>query len=116
MARCFMFRLDYSNFSKTDTLFDLLIPPKAHPLLEKIDALLQINALLQDETLEEPFVKALHSLRGRGEVPLRPYMGLMILKEIFQYGYKTLVEEVSTNLSLKKFCRIQIQRPYCQYP
>lgn len=33
-------------------------------------------------------------------------MRLMIVKEIFQYGYETLVEDVSTNLSLKRFCRI----------
>lgn len=98
-----MVRLDYPTYSEIDTLFDILIPPKArkmHPLLEKIDI------ILQDEALEEPFLKAPHSLLGRSEVPIRPYMRLMILKEIFQYGYETLVEDVSTNLSLKKFCRI----------
>jgi IS5 family transposase len=102
-----MFRLDYEEFSENDTLFDLLIPPKArklHPLLEKIDM------ILQDETLEEPFLKAPHSPYGRGEVPLRPYIRLMVLKEIFQYGYETLVEDVSTNLSLKKFCRIPMEK------
>jgi IS5 family transposase len=101
-----MFRLDYENFSTNDTLFDLLIPPKArklHPLLEKIDI------ILQDDTLEEPFLKAHHSPYGRGEVPLRPYIRLMVLKEVFQYGYETLVEDVSTNLSLKRFCRIPME-------
>lgn len=101
-----MFRLDYPNFSENGTLFDLLIPPKArklHPLLEKVDI------LLQDESLEEPFLKVHHSLVGRGEVPLRPYIRLMVLKEIFQYGCETLVEDVSTNLSLKKFCRIPME-------
>jgi len=98
-----MVRLDYPTYSEIDTLFDILIPPKArkmHPLLEKIDK------VLQDEALEEPFLKAPHSTVGRGEVPIRPYMRLMTLKEIFQYGYETLVEDVSTNLSLKRFCRI----------
>ena len=48
-----MFRLDYPNFGENDTLFDIMIPPKArklHKLLEKVDV------LLQDETLEEPFL------------------------------------------------------------
>lgn len=98
-----MVRLDYPTYSENDTLFDILIPPKArkmHPLLEKIDE------VLQDEALEEPFLKAPHSNFGRSEVPIRPYMRLMILKELFQYGYETLVEDVSTNLSHKRFCRI----------
>lgn len=68
-----------------------------HPLYEKTDI------VLQDETFEEPFLKASHSLVGHSEVPIRPCMRLILLKEIFQNSYETLVEDVSTNLSLKMF-------------
>lgn len=62
-----MVRLDYPTYSEIDTLFDILIPPKVrkmHPLLEKIDK------VLQNEALEEHFLKALHSLVERIEVPI----------------------------------------------
>src|ERR1700752_65619 len=43
---------------------------------------------------------------GRPTIPLETYVRLMVLKQRYRWGYRTLVGEVSDSIHLRRFCRI----------
>ncbi len=78
---------------------------KLPPDLEKVDQ------ILMDERFEEPFIEKFNVTIGRGTVPVRVYIRLMLLKYSNEWGYETLEYQVNQNLILKKFCRIPLDKP-----
>jgi transposase, IS5 family len=45
---------------------------------------------------------------GRPTIPLETYVRLMVLKQRYRWGYRTLVAEVSDSIHLRRFCRISL--------
>jgi IS5 family transposase len=45
---------------------------------------------------------------GRPTIPLETYVRLMVLKQRYRWGYRTLVAEVSDSMHLRRFCRIAL--------
>jgi IS5 family transposase len=104
-----MLRLDYPEIeAKQVSIVESLLPPEILKLptdLEKVDQ------ILQDERFEEPFIERFNVTIGRGSVPVRPYIRLMVLKYSSEWGYETLEKKVNDSITLKKFCRIPLDKP-----
>src|ERR1700752_3216754 len=45
---------------------------------------------------------------GRPTIALETYVRLMVLKQRYRWGYRTLVAEVSDSIHLRRFCRISL--------
>ena len=45
---------------------------------------------------------------GRPTIPLESYVRLMVLKQRYRWGYRTLVAEVSDSIHLRRFCRTSL--------
>jgi IS5 family transposase len=45
---------------------------------------------------------------GRPTIPLESYVRLMVLKQRYRWGYRTLVAEVSDSIHLRRFCLIAL--------
>jgi IS5 family transposase len=45
---------------------------------------------------------------GRPTIAMETYVRLMVLKQRFRWGYRTLVAEVSDSIHLRRFCRISL--------
>jgi len=45
---------------------------------------------------------------GRPTIAMESYVRLMVLKQRFRWGYRTLVAEVSDSIHLRRFCRISL--------
>lgn len=103
-----MLRLDYPEIAANQvSIIESLLPPEILKLpadLEKVDQ------ILKDESFEEPFIERFNVTIGRGSVPIRPYIRLMVLKYSTVWGYETLESKVNDSLTLKKFCRIPLDK------
>jgi IS5 family transposase len=45
---------------------------------------------------------------GRPTIALESYVRLMVLKQRYRWGYRTLAAEVSDSIHLRRFCRISL--------
>jgi len=45
---------------------------------------------------------------GRPTIPMETYIRLMVLKQRYRWGYRTLGAEVSDSIHLRRFCRISL--------
>jgi hypothetical protein len=45
---------------------------------------------------------------GRPTIAMETYVRLMVLKQRYRWGYRTLVAEVSDSIHLRRFCRIAL--------
>lgn len=45
---------------------------------------------------------------GRPTIAMETYIRLMVLKQRYRWGYRTLVAEVSDSIHLRRFCRISL--------
>ena len=45
---------------------------------------------------------------GRPTIAIESYVRLMVLKQRYRWGYRTLVAEVSDSIHLRRFCRISL--------
>jgi len=104
-----MLRLDYPEIAKGQiSIVEQLLPPeflKLPPDLAKVDQ------ILNDEKFEEPFIERFNVTIGRGSIPVRVYIRLMVLKYTSEWGYETLEKQVNDSITLKKFCRIPLDKP-----
>jgi IS5 family transposase len=98
-----------------DCLWDESLPLEVKELPEDLAAL---DVLLCDEELLWPLVERwrrefeqtgrLVLTEGRPTIPLETYVRLMVLKQRYRWGYRTLVAEVSGSIHLRRFCRISL--------
>ncbi len=103
-----MLRLDYPEIeARQISIIEGLLPPQ---LLKLPSDLEKVDHTLNDERFEEPFIKKFNVTIGRGSVPIRPYIRLMVLKYSNEWGYETLEKKVNDSITLKKFCRIPFDR------
>jgi transposase, IS5 family len=98
-----------------ECLWDDALPLEVKQLPENLAAL---DGLLSDPQLLFPLVERwrqefeqtgrLVLTEGRPTIPLETYVRLMVLKQRYRWGYRTLVAEVSDSIHLRRFCRISL--------
>jgi len=101
--------------AQAETLWDEALPIEVRELPEDLAAL---DGLLCDPGLMAPF--SAHWQRealvsgvsaaghGRPTIAIETYVRLMVLKQRYGWGYRTLVSEVSDSIHLRRFCRIAL--------
>jgi len=98
-----------------ECLWDDVLPVEVKELPEDLAVL---DGLLADHELLWPLVerwrrefretgRAVLS-EGRPTIALETYVRLMLLKQRYRWGYRTLVAEVSDSIHLRRFCRISL--------
>jgi IS5 family transposase len=98
-----------------DCLWDESLPVEVKELPEDLAAL---DVLLADPELLWPLVERWRQefeqtgravlTQGRPTIALESYVRLMVLKQRYRWGYRTLVAEVSDSIHLRRFCRISL--------
>lgn len=107
-----MLRLDGAQ---PECLFDEVLPTEVRELptdLARLDEILSdpelmrpVEAHWQREAEERGRSTRDH---GRPTIPIATYVRLMVVKQRNQWGYETLVREVSDSLHLRRFCLIPL--------
>jgi transposase, IS5 family len=98
-----------------ECLWDDSLPVEVKELPEDLAGL---DVLMADHELLWPIVERwqqefretgrLVLTEGRPTIPLETYVRLMVLKQRYAWGYRTLVAEVSDSIHLRRFCRISL--------
>jgi transposase, IS5 family len=96
-----------------ETLWDSVLPVE---MLALPRDLARLDELCDDADLLAPF----HALwrerwpdaigHGRPTVAMETFLRLMLVKHRYGWGYQTLCREVSDSISLRRFCRISLDR------
>jgi transposase, IS5 family len=99
---------------QAESLWDEALPVEVRELPDDLAAL---DRLLADPGLLEPIVARFREevaagravvSDGRPTLAMETYVRLMVLKQRFRWGYRTLVAEVSDSIHLRRFCRISL--------
>jgi transposase, IS5 family len=98
-----------------ECLWDDALPVEVKELPEDLAAL---DVLLADPELLWPLVERwrlefaqtgrMVLTEGRPTIALETFVRLMVLKQRYRWGYRTLVAEVSDSIHLRRFCRISL--------
>ncbi|MGH3849517.1 MAG: transposase, partial [Pseudonocardiaceae bacterium] len=98
-----------------ECLWDEALPIEVKQLPEDLAAL---DVLLADPEVLWPLVERwrqefretgrLVLTEGRPTIPLESYVRLMVLKQRYRWGYRSLVTEVSDSIHLRRFCKISL--------
>jgi IS5 family transposase len=98
-----------------ESLWEESLPVEVKELPEDLAAL---DVMLADPEVLWPLVERWqHEFRetgrlvlteGRPTIALETYVRLMVLKQRYRWGYRTLVAEVSDSIHLRRFCRISL--------
>jgi IS5 family transposase len=98
-----------------ECLWDEALPIEVRELPGDLGAL---DVLLSDPELLWPLVERwqqefretgrLVLTEGRPTIPLETYVRLMVLKQRYRWGYRSLVAEVSDSIHLRRFCKISL--------
>ena len=98
-----------------ECLWDDALPVEVKELPEDLAAL---DGLLADQELLWPLVERWRQefaqtgravlTEGRPTIPMETFVRLMVLKQRYRWGYRTLVAEVSDSIHLRRFCRISL--------
>ncbi len=100
---------------QAESLWDEALPIEVRELPADLAAL---DRMLSDVGLLAPIVahwrrEVLETSRavltdGRPTIAMESYVRLMVLKQRYRWGYRTLVSEVSDSIHLRRFCRIAL--------
>jgi IS5 family transposase len=100
---------------QAESLWDEALPVEVRELPEDLAAL---DRLLSDPELLGPIVERFRRevveerravlTDGRPTIAMEAYVRMMVLKQRFRWGYRTLVAEVSDSIHLRRFCRISL--------
>jgi len=98
-----------------ECLWDDALPLELKELPEDLAAL---DVLLADPELLQPLIERWQwefeqtgravFTDGRPTIAMETYVRLMVLKQRFRWGYRSLVAEVSDSIHLRRFCRISL--------
>ncbi|MCK5590579.1 MAG: ISNCY family transposase [Candidatus Pacebacteria bacterium] len=70
----------------------------------------KVDNLLNDSRIIQPFIEKFGTKIGRSTVPVSTYLRMMYLKDRYQFGYESLVEEIKDNIKWRRFCQIPIDK------
>lgn len=84
--------------------------PKMDSSLAKIDHYLEDEELyhLIWQDLSQRWPKTL--ITGRGSTPVDVALRMLVIKRVYDYSYEDTVRAVSDSLTLRKFCRVYLQK------
>lgn len=85
------------------TLWETLLPPE---FLRLPPGLSEVDRLLDDPVLLEPFEEFFDPEIGRPSIPIETYLRMMFLRFRYRLGFETLCAEVADSLAWRRFCRI----------
>src|SRR3954452_4014809 len=98
-----------------ESLWDESLPVEVKQLPEDLAAL---DVLLCDPELLWPLVERWRResgqtgravlTEGRPTIAMETYVRLLVLKQRYRWGYRSLVAEVSNSIHLRRFCRISL--------
>src|SRR5579883_2715443 len=98
-----------------ECLWDEALPTEVKELPADLAAL---DVLMADHELLMPIVERwqqefretgrLVLTEGRPTIAMETYIRMMVLKQRYRWGYRTLVAEVSDSIHLRRFCRISL--------
>jgi IS5 family transposase len=98
-----------------ESLWDEALPVEVRELPDDLAAL---DGLLADPGLLGPIVERFRRefretgrfvlTDGRPTIAMETYIRLMVLKQRYRWGYRSLVAEVSDSIHLRRFCRISL--------
>ena len=98
-----------------ESLWDESLPVEVKELPADLAAL---DVLLSDPELLWPLVERWRAefeltgravlTEGRPTIAMETFVRLMVLKQRYRWGYRTLVAEVSDSIHLRRFCRISL--------
>jgi|SRR5579875_308719 len=98
-----------------ECLWDEALPTEVKELPADLAAL---DVLMADHELLMPIVERwqqefretgrLVLTEGRPTIAMETYIRMMVLKQRYRWGYRTLVAEVSDSIVLRRFCRISL--------
>jgi transposase, IS5 family len=98
-----------------ECLWDDALPVEVKELPEDLAGL---DVLLSDHELLWPIVERFRRevvedrravlTDGRPTIAMETYIRMMVLKQRYRWGYRTLVAEVSDSIHLRRFCRISL--------
>jgi transposase, IS5 family len=98
-----------------ECLWDDVLPVEVKELPQELAAL---DVLLSDQELLWPLVERWRQefeqtgravlTEGRPTIAMETYIRMMLLKQRYRWGYRTLVAEVSDSIHLRRFCRISL--------
>jgi IS5 family transposase len=98
-----------------ECLWDDALPVEVKELPEELAAL---DVLFADHELLWPLVERCARsswtrgrpvlTEGRPTIPLKVFVRLIVLKQRYQWGYRTFVAEVSDSIRLQRFCRTSL--------
>ena len=101
--------------AQPECLWDDALPVEVKELPEDLAVL---DGLLADPELLWPLVERWREefretgravlTEGRPTIALETFVRLMLLKQRYRWGYRTLVAEVSDSIHLRRFCRISL--------
>jgi transposase, IS5 family len=101
--------------AQPECLWDESLPVEVKELPDDLAAL---DALMADPELLWPIVERwqrefretgrLVLTEGRPTIAMETFIRLMVLKQRYRWGYRTLVAEVSDSIHLRRFCRISL--------
>jgi IS5 family transposase len=99
---------------QAESLWDEALPAEVRELPADLAAL---DRVLEDPELLAPLARQFFRelaagravvLDGRPTIAMETYVRLMVLKQRYRWGYRTLVAEVSDSIHLRRFCRISL--------
>jgi transposase, IS5 family len=98
-----------------ESLWDEALPVEVKELP---DDLAVLDRLLGDPAILGPIMERFHReviedrravlTDGRPTIAMETYVRLMVLKQRYRWGYRSLVAEVSDSIHLRRFCRISL--------
>ena len=101
--------------NQPECLWDDALPVEVKELPEDLAAL---DVLLSDHELLWPIVERwqrefretgrLVLTEGRPTIAMETYVRMMVLRQRYRWGYRTLVAEVSDSIHLRRFCRVSL--------
>ncbi|MHB1419659.1 MAG: transposase [Bacillota bacterium] len=84
-------------------LWEQILPEELRKLPKELEV---IDKILEDQCFFEPYLKKFNTKIGRPTVKVETYIRMMFLKTCYQFGYETLVSEVSDSISWRRFCHL----------
>ena len=87
--------------------FENLFDPEVFKLSDELSC---VDELLNDPNIMKPFLEKFGSQRGRPTIPISTYLRLMYLKDRYQLGYESLVEELEHDIKWRRFCQIPLDQ------
>jgi len=75
--------------------FESFLDPEVFKLSKELK---MVDDLLNDPRIMQPFREKFSIKIGRSTVPVSTYLRMMYLKDRYQFGYESLVQEITENI------------------